>query len=238
MPELNLGEIMSIATTDCGRDAGIPVSVVSQRANIAYFEVADAGDFALRERDAWTSLTSGENRIDLPSDCADPISMSLVWSTSTSSSNISSTKTLHRVSTSYIDANGYLPLGTPDGYAYFRTWIELTPSPDSGPVLSGYSLKFRYRSQVTDMTSLSAVPSIATPARYAIVLKLEELLWRYKGNYAAAQAAEQAYVNYMLRLKSDQYRRQMDESPMGLQPVYGNSRTRRTTGAFDKESGF
>lgn len=239
MPAFNLGEIMSIATTDCGRDVSIPASTVSQRANIAYMEVANAGEFALLDRVAYTSLTSGENKIDLPTDFGEMINLSLVWSTSTATSAISSTKTLTRLSASRIDSEGFLPVGEPEGYLFFRTWLELQPSPDSCPTLSGYSLQMRYRSMVTDMTETSQVPSVSTPARYGIVLKLEELLWRYKGNYAAAAAAEQAYVNYMTRLKSDEYRRQMDESPQGLQPVYsGVVRGGRSMPPFVKESGF
>jgi hypothetical protein len=232
MPAYTLAEIMSIATGDIGRRADIPVSVVSTRANIAYFEVANAGEFAMQERVAVSSTTSGENRIELPPDFGEPINVSMKWSWSTASSAVSSTKTLARVSVSEIDANNALPVGEPQSYAFFNNWIELFPSPDSA-----YSLQMRYRSMVTDMIATTDVPSISTPGRYAIVLKLKELLHDYLGNYAASAAAEQKYLNYMTRAKSDEYRRQMGEQPMGLQVVTGSaSGSRRRDSLFDLES--
>lgn len=218
MPQFTLGEIMSIATTDCGRRSDISVSVVSQRANMAYFEVANAGEFALAERMAVSSTTSGENKIDLPTDFGEPINLSMKWSWSTSASAVSSTKTLTRVSASFIDANGIYPVGEPEAYAFYNSWIELYPSPDSG-----YSLQIRYRSMVTDMVATSDIPSIATPARYAVLLKTKQFLYDYLGDRDASAQMEQQYLNYMSRLKSDEYRRQMSEGPIGLAPVYGSA---------------
>lgn len=230
MPQFTLGEIMSIATADVGRRADLPASVVSIRANIAYFEVAGSGEWALTERIAVSSTTSGENRIDLPSDCGEVLNLSMKWSWSTASSAVSSTKTLGRMNASQADAAGYYPVGEPQGYVPFNAWLELWPSPDSA-----YSLQMRYRSMVTDMMNVNDVPSVATPARYGIVLKTQELLHRYLGNAAGASAAEQSYLNYMTRIKSDEYRRQMSESPMGLQPVTGVGLS-RARDYFDMDS--
>lgn len=216
MPTYNLGELMSLVTTDCGRRSDISASVVSQRINMAYFEVANAGEFALTERIAVSSTTSGENKIDLPTDFGEPINLSMKWSWSTSSSAVSSTKTLTRVTPSQIDASNALPVGEPEAYAFYNTWLELYPSPDSG-----YSLQIRYRSMVTDMMSASDVPSISTPARHAVYLKGKQFLYNYLGDRNAASQSEQEYLNYMSRLKSDEYKRQMGEGPMGMTPVYG-----------------
>lgn len=231
MPSYTLGEIMSFATADIGRRADIPQSVASRCANQAYFEVAGSGEFALQERRAVSSTTSGENAIDLPTDFAEPIAFWLEWSNSTSSSAVSNRRVLERVTTSYIDGNNPNPVGVPTAYAFFNSYVELYPSPDSA-----YSLHARYRSQVTDMIATSDIPSIATSARYAIVLKTQEMLHRYVGNYAGAAALEQSYLNYMTRIKSDEYRRQMSESPMGLQVMFDRPTSRRAVSRFDLES--
>jgi hypothetical protein len=215
MPQYTLGELMSMATTECGRRADIPPSEVSSRVNRAYFDVANALEPSLQERFGVSSTTSGENRIDLPTDFAEPISVSLIWSWSTSSSAVSSTRTLARVSASHIDANGVYPVGEPYGYCFFANWMELIPSPDSA-----YSVNFRYRSMVTDMLATGDIPSVSTPAREAILLKAKEFIWEYLGDRNASAMAEQKYLGYMARLKTDEYRRQMGESPMGMAPVY------------------
>ena len=215
MPSFTLGEIIILATTDCGRRGEIQESVASLRANIAYFEVANSIENAMAERIAVSSTTSGENRIDLPTDFGEMVNLSMKWSWSTASSAVSSTKTLSRINLSTYDANGALPVGEPEAYAFFNNWLELYPSPDSA-----YSLQIRYRSMVTDMISTSDIPSISTPYRWAIVLKTKQLLHDYLGNANAAMIAEQQYVNYMSSTKNDEYRRQLGESPMGVNPIY------------------
>ena len=215
MPSYSLGELMSLATTDVGRRADIPISVASQRVNMAYFEVAGAVEHALLEQVAVSSTTSGENRIDLPTDYGEIVNLSLKWSTSTSSSAVSNTKTLRRMSASNADERGFLPVGEPQGYVMFNQWVEVWPSPDSA-----YSMQIRYRSMVTDMVQTSDVPSISTPFRHAIYIKTKELLHDYLGNYAASAAANRAYIDYMLRIKSDEARRQMGESRQGAHVIY------------------
>lgn len=222
MPNWNLGELMSVATSDIGRRSDISASVVSIRANMAYFEVANSVEPQQQERIAVSSTTSGENRIDLPTDYGEFINLSMSWSWSTSSSVVSSHKTLNRMNISTADAQGFLPVGEPQSYVLYNNWIELWPSPNSA-----YSLQFRYRSMVTDMIDLQDVPSIATPYRQAILYKLEEHLLRYVGDFAGASIMEQTYLNYMSHTKSDEYRRQMGESPQGLQLVYQQNCRRR-----------
>jgi hypothetical protein len=215
MPQYTLGELMSMATTECGRRADIPISEVSMRVNRAYFEVANALEPSLQERVAVSSTTSGENRIDLPTDFGEMLNLSMKWSWSTASSAVSSTKTLGRVSLSAIDNNGLYPVGEPESYAFFSNWLELYPSPDSA-----YSLQIRYRSMVTDMSNTTDVPSVSTPAREAILLKAKEYIWDYLGDRNASAMAEQKYLGYMTRLKTDEYRRQLGEAPVGMAPVY------------------
>jgi len=213
-----------MATADIGRRDDIAQSVVSQRVNMAYFEVAHAIEAQGLERIAVSSTTSGENRIDLPTDYGEFINASVKWSWSTASSTVSSTKTLSRMNASEADALGFLPVGEPQGFVLYNNWMELWPSPDSA-----YSLQLRYRSMVTDMIQTSDVPSVSTPYRQAILFKAEEHLHRYVGNFAAAAALNQTYIDYMARTKSDEYRRQLGEVPMGLRPVYGTHTRSRST---------
>jgi hypothetical protein len=222
MPNWTLSELMSTATTRAGRRSDISQSVVSQMVNESYFEVAASVEPAHQERIAVSSTTSGENRLDLPTDYFEFINASMKWSTSTSSSAVSSTKTLYRMSASAADANGFYPVGEPEAYVLYNNWLELWPSPDSA-----YSLQLRYRSMVTDMLDTTAVPSIATPYRQAILIKTMQKVLQHVGDYAGASIMNQEYVDYMNRQKSDEYRRQAGESPQGLHPVYGqNTRTR------------
>lgn len=233
MPSFSLGELMSMATQNVGRRDDIPASTVSQRVNQAYFEVAGSIENRLSERLAVSSTTSGENRIDLPTDCDEILGLSMIWNWSASTSVTSNRKNLRRMSGADVDAVGFLPVGEPDGYVPFNTWIELSPSPNSA-----YSLQMRYRSMVTDMSALSDVPSIGTNWRPAILLKTEELLHRYLGNYGAAAAVNAAYVDYMTRQKTDEGKRQSDENRygVGVMTRFNTNSQRRRTGDFDMES--
>ena len=221
MPNFTPGEILSLATQDAGRRADIDASVVSQRANIAYFMVANSVPHALQERIAISSTTSGENRLDLPADFGEPIDISLEWSWNTSASVVSSHKTLTRMSPSQVDAKGFLPVGEPSGIVFFNTWMELWPSPDSA-----YSLQLRYRSMVTDLVALTDVPSVSTPYRWPIVLKTTELLHNYLGNANGAAMSRNAYIDEMQRVKSDEARRQSGELRASVMPVWPGGRRR------------
>jgi hypothetical protein len=233
MPQFNLGELCSMATQNVGRRDDIPASTVSQRVNQAYFEVASSIEDALTERLAVSSTTSGENRIDLPADCFEVLGVTAIWSWSTSTSATSNYRPLRRMSGADTDQQGPFPVAEPRGYVQYNSWLELHPSPDSA-----YSLQMRYRSMVTDMMSLTDVPSIATNYRPAILLKTEEHLHRYLGNYGAAAALEQAYINYMTRQKTTEARRQADENRygVGVMTRFNTNRSRSETGGFDMES--
>ena len=213
MPAFTLGEIMSQGTARVGRRADIPLSDASFWANVAYLEVADAIPFALQERIAISSTTSGENRFDLPSDCGEPLSLQLtsIAASSTTSTGGSirtdiewSYTTLRLTSIAAHDARGHLPGGTPTEFAFYNNWLELWPSPDSG-----YSLQLRYRSLVTDMLATTEVPSISTPWRPAILLRFESFLHEYLGNDAAAAQSFNRYLAFVNTKKTDEARRQM-----------------------------
>ena len=100
MPTFTLGEIMSQATVMVGRRDDISLSDASFLANRAYFEVWYASNPEEGEKIAVSSTTSGENKIELPTDFYEPISATLIYrpSWSTASSTRSSYNTLKLVS--------------------------------------------------------------------------------------------------------------------------------------------
>jgi hypothetical protein len=223
MPAYTLSECMSFATTEAGRRDDIAASVVSRLVNEAYMEVAVETSPEALERIAVSSTTTGENRISLPTDFYEPISASLVYmpSWSTSSSQHSSYYTLKRVAVSALDRKNPQPSGVPTEIAFFGDWMELYPSPNSA-----YSLQIRYRSQVTDMTATSDVPSVGTPWRRAIVIKTKARIYDMLGDFAGSQAANTEYLQYVTKLKTDAARRQaMESSEMGVKVLsYGGRR--------------
>lgn len=198
MPTYTLGEIMSFATSAIGRRAEIGLSDASRIANEAYFEVWYAAPHAEAEKIAVSSTTSGENRIELPTDFHLPISASIIYrnSWSTSSSVYSSYNTLQQVSSEYLDSTNPEPGGVPTKIAFYNSWIELSPSPDSG-----YSFQLRYQAGPVDLTSTSSVPSLTTPWRKAVELKTREGVAAFVKDAAAEAKASVDYLRYVSTLK-------------------------------------
>ena len=225
MPNYSLSEIMSIATADMGRRSDIAASIVSQRVNMAYQQVVNDAEHALLESVATSSTTSGSSKITLPTDFFELVNVSMLWSWSTASSAGTNYATLKRVSTEYANSRGYLPVGTPESYVPYTDSLWLWPSPNSV-----YTVQIHYRAYPRDLTDLTAVPSVSTPYRYAIVLKTEELLLRYLGNPDAAEAASNAYIDYMSKLKSDEARRASAEARQGVHVVGATMGARRRRG--------
>ena len=224
MPSYTLSEICSFATLEAGRRDDLSLSVVSRLANEAYAEVVVETNPEGLERIAVSSTTTGENRISLPTDFYEPISATLIWrpSGSTASSTHSSHYTLRRVSISQMDARNPQPSGTPIEMAFYNDWMELHPSPNSA-----FSLQLRYRSQVTDLSLATDVPSVGTPWRRAIVIKTAQKIFDVVGDDAGSMKKRIEYADYISKLKTDQARRQAMESPMGLTPLYGGYGGRR-----------
>jgi hypothetical protein len=215
MPAYTLGELMSQATHRVGNRWDLPASIVSFWANAAYFEVADKVQHAMHERLAVSSTTSGENRIDLPVDFGSPMVFSLNWSWSTLSNGQRSYQTLTPISAIEYDAMAEVPVGIPTRYVLFSDWMELHPSPDSG-----YSVQLRYRSMATDMVATSDIPSMSTPWRHAVLLKLEQHLHEHVGNLPAAMAAERRFISYAESTPTDAARRQSSQHPTGIHVIW------------------
>ena len=205
MPSYTLGEILSSATAAIGRRADIPLSDASRIANDAYFQVAYATRPEELEKIAISSTTSGENKIELPSDFFEPISAALIYrpSWSTSSSVQSSYRTLNLASIAQMDGRNPEPGACPTDVAFYNSWLELYPSPDSG-----YSFQLRYRAHPEDLLSTSSVPSVSTPWRKAVELKTREGLAAFVGDGDAEAKASVDYLRYVATLKTSDALRQ------------------------------
>ena len=213
MPAYTLGEILSSATAAIGRRADISLSDASRIANDAYFQVFYATRPEEGERIAISSTTSGENKIELPSDFWEPISASLIYrnSWSTSSSAVSSYNTLNLLSAAFLDAHNPEPGAQPTGIAFYNSWIELYPSPNSA-----YSVQLRYRAHPTDLISTSSVPSVSTPWRKAVELKTREGLAAFVGDDAREAKASVDYLRFVATLKTSDGLRQSGQFHQGF----------------------
>lgn len=199
MPAWTLADLMSRATTRIGRRSDIAASDASFYVNMAYQEVAQAAPSALMETITVSSTTSGENRIELPADCLEIINLSWLTQVGTNSA-----RTLRRTSPNQVDQAGFDTLGKPDQYVIFSNWMELWPSPDSS-----YSLQLRYYAYPSDMTVTTAIPSLATEWRPAVLYLSEALLHEHLGNDYEGATARARYAAYTASLKDTQARRQM-----------------------------
>lgn len=214
MPQYTLGQIISSATAAIGRRDDISLSDASRLANDAYFEVWYAIDPEEGEKIAVSSTTSGENKIELPTDFYGPISANIIYrpSWSTSSSVYSSYNTMKVVSMDWIDGNNPEPGGVPTKVAFYNSWLELYPSPNSG-----YSFQLRYRAHPVDLLSTGSVPSLSTPWRKAVELKTREYLADFVGDEERSQKASIQYLRYVQTLKTSQAVRQSGEFRQGFQ---------------------
>jgi len=203
MPQYTLGEMMSYATSAVGRRADLAQSDVSRMVNEAYFEVFYASSPQEAETIAVSSTTTGENKLELPTDFLEPISATLIYSTSTSTSDHSSYNTLRLVSVEDMDGRNPQPSGTPVDIAFFNSWAEIWPSPNSA-----FSFQLRYRAHPSDLTGTDAVPSLGTPWRRAVVLKAEEILFQYLDDPQGVQSAQLRYLDYISRIQTDEASRQ------------------------------
>jgi hypothetical protein len=205
MPAYTLGEIMSQATWRAGRRVGLEPSTVSFLANEAYLEVAGIWPRAASERTAHLSISSGEQVLALPEGCEELVHLSYVGSADP----------LVQIEIEELDSRD-TGAGKPSAFAFYgASSLVLWPSPSSD-----WSAQLRYREQISDMTELSSVPSLATPWRAAIIPKLEEKLHIALGNGLGAAMAQQRYLGLVSQLKSDEARRQSTRHEHGVRVLY------------------
>ena len=207
MPAFTLGDICSRATTLIGRRSDIALSDATFWANVAIQDVARESEQALLERLTVSSTTSGENRMDLPSDFYTPI----VFSYLTDAGGAGSARTLTRWSETEVDSRGFLPGARPSHFVLYENYVELWPSPNSA-----YSLQLRYKAYPSDLSQVAEVPSLDTEFRLAALYKLEHYLHRHVGNAMEAAEADIRYFNYMSSLKDARAKRQSGQGKFAV----------------------
>lgn len=198
MPIWNLAELMSGITSRAGFRSDLSASVVSFWVNQAYQDVAGAERHAELERIVVSSTTSGENRIDIPADMYELLTLSYLTDRCDGSA-----RTLQRTSEYKVDAQGFLPIAQPTHYVQYGSWLELWPSPDSS-----YSLQLRYTARPSDMTATTSVPSLSTEWRLAVMHLGEAYIHELIGNAAEGAEARARYAGYSQTLKNTMARRQ------------------------------
>jgi len=224
MPAYTLAELSSFARSAVGRRADLAVSDVSRLVNEAYFEVFYASNPEESELIAVSSTTTGENKIELPTDFYAPISAALIYSTSTLTSAHSSYRTLNLVSVEQMDGRNPQPSGIPAEVAFYNSWIELFPSPNSA-----FSFQLRYYSHPSDLTTTTAIPSLSTPWRRAVSIKAKELVAAEVEHESEAKHSID-YLRYVATLKTATAVRQSGEFKKNFNPSYGGGGRRRVGG--------
>lgn len=193
-------------------------SQVSFFVNEAYMEIAEAVPHALLEKYVHTSTASGQARYPLPTDFGTPLVIALssaTSSTGTALCDVPSYKTLMWLSPAQFQVSDTTHNGEPEGFILYENEIGLKPTPDST-----YPLAIRYKAMVSDITSTSAVPSVSTPWRRAILLRTIEMIHASLGDVEAESVAGQRYRAYVSQLDSDHVKRQRNSSGQAAAHVY------------------
>lgn len=198
-----LGDILSAATTALGNRGDVSASQASFWANEAQRQVWDMLPHDLQEGIAVSSTTSGQNKISLPTDYQEALVLS----------NLSVTPNVVLQPINFTLGDSWTTqLGTPTRYGLFANWLELFPSPDSS-----YSLQLRYRKQLSTMTDVAAVPSVATRFRYPVMVKTAALLAQNVtfDQERAAQLSQQFFVS-MTQMPNDRALRMRENHYTGV----------------------
>lgn len=220
MPQLTLAQIASHATR-LANDALIPLSVVSEYANIAYGIVSQAAGIlhSPKEQVVFASTTTSDNRLAFPSDYDFALGLKVgipdSWSTATS--RTTRWEGLTKAPAPWNDPYQSQTSGAPRDYAEFATWFELRPSPDSR-----YSVELRYMRKITELTASTSTPMLDEQWHWALALKTAELI-AANGSDGTLEARNRArYASYINDLRVDQGRRRMD--PRGMYFTRGTFR--------------
>lgn len=161
--------------------------------DLAYKEVATRIDFKVGgEALGYSSTTSGENRIALPSDFVAVLSLSNL-----STQGAVGGRHLRQETAMWMDSQT-TQLGEPEAYAVYSTWLELWPSPDSR-----YSLVLRYQNKNPTMVNSSDTPTLDERWHAAVLYRTVALLEASRGNAEGEAVAQNRYLNYMASTPTD-----------------------------------
>lgn len=203
MPAWTLGELASNVTLALGKRSDVALSTVSFWVNEAQRVVWDAIPHDKAETIAISSTTVNEDKMSLPTDFQEMLAVN----------NMSSQPPIMLDEINLDNAMSWsTTTGQPTHYLMFADYLELRPIPDSS-----YSLEMRYRKQLSEMTDLSAEPSVSTRFRYAVFLKAKELVAAHAISAPdLAATSQQEYLSYMLSTPGDRALKQRENRYMGV----------------------
>src|SRR3990167_9506584 len=214
MPILNLGQIASTATTFAGGRNDWALSEASLYVNLAMFEVASRIQHQPLEALAYSSTTSGGNRIAVPADFDHVIALTIqAGSSSTATSSHATTLyPMKQADARWIDTQA-LAIGIPESYVPYATWIEVYPSPDSA-----YTMQLRYRTKIATLVDSTSTPTLDERWHAAVLYKAVELLEASRNNVEGEALARNRYLSYMAGTPTDRALNQRDRTGMTLSP--------------------
>ena len=202
-----LRALMSEATIATGlTDDQIVPSTVSLYVNLAQRDIANRIQQVEFERIAVSSTSSGDDKLFLPTDCERVLNLSF----DTGNAAVGG-RGLRQANLWELDAKSDGTFtGVPDRYLSYATWLELYPSPNSQ-----YSLLMRYVARLSDMTSLTAIPSVDTRYHQAVLFKaVEYLSLMRKGDPVMANVFRSRYEQELTDQPSAKEQRQQNRLGM------------------------
>lgn len=200
---------MSEATAIAGSPPGLPTSRISQLANQAIRDVAGRLPHVEFEVLASASLTSGVDKLYLPDDAEQVISLS--YNTDAGVSNGGGWGIRQAAPWELDRRSDGTGAGVPTMYVSYASWLEFYPSPNSG-----YSILLRYKKRVSDITDLTARASVDTRYDQAILYKTVEHLHLRKGEYDKVAQARALYEQELRQVPNYYALKQQNRTGMGL----------------------
>lgn len=205
MAMMTLQTLMSEATALVGGRLDMSASQVSLYVNMAQLEVARALPHGEMETTTYLScVTSTKTAAGFPSDFDEPISLSRS-STYDAFSHLNLTRVNIGQVDDATDSTG-TATGTSHSYAILGGDIWLYPTPSSA-----FSLTLRYRKVPSELTTLTAVPSVHTRYHPAILYKTAENLAMRALDPQLAAYYRNTYISFMQATPSTAELRQRSE---------------------------
>lgn len=205
-----LRDLMSVATT-MARDTETHPSRVSFFINQAQRDTANRVQQVEFERLAVSSTSSGDDKLFLPTDCERVLNLSF----DTANPAVGG-RGLRQTNLWELDAKSDGTwTGVPDRYLSYATWLELHPSPNSQ-----YSLLLRYIARLSDMTSLTAIPSVDTRYHQGVLFKAVEYLSLLKGDPVMANVFRSRYEQELNDQPNALEQRQMNRLGMSARFIF------------------
>lgn len=204
--QFTLADITSRATTLAGGRRDWTTSECSFWANVAATEIFNQVWHTPLQQLAYSSTTSGENRISLPSDFDGMITLSNL-----STDGVTGGRVLPQWSVDQVDSQSSTYNAEPEAYVLYGTWLELWPPPDSA-----YSLQMRYWAKQPTITASTGTPAFDERYGPAWLYKTAELLCASRDDRENEMLARNRYVNYMSSVRDDKTMRQQAQAGRGL----------------------